>query len=85
MTLVKCLECGSDQDFDAAVGYCEQCGRKLPIPLKSGKHAARQKLREGGGDGQKVGTVNVAVTALLALAGLAAVIGLAVAIILSQF
>jgi len=29
MTLVKCLECGSEQDFEDAVGYCEQCGHKL--------------------------------------------------------
>jgi uncharacterized membrane protein YvbJ len=85
MTLVKCHECGSEQDFDTAVGYCEQCGRKLPVPLKSGNYAARKKLREGGGDGQKVGTVNVAITVLLALAGVSAVIGLAVAIIMSQF
>ncbi|HJZ89847.1 MAG TPA: hypothetical protein VKE40_03170 [Gemmataceae bacterium] len=83
MTLVKCLECGSAQDYDTAVGYCEQCGRKLPVPLKRGKDSVRQQLRHGTG-GNEVGVVNVTVTVVLGLALLAAVIAVAVLIIRSQ-
>jgi hypothetical protein len=83
MTLVKCLNCGSAQDYDVVVGYCEQCGRKLPVPLKRGKDTVRQQLRHGTG-GSEVGVVNVAITVVLALAGLAAVVAVAVVIIRSM-
>jgi uncharacterized membrane protein YvbJ len=84
MTLVKCLECGSEQDFEEAVGYCEQCGRKLPVPHRRGKDAARRKLLTDG-PAAEVGSANVAVTAVLFVAGLAAVLILAVLVLRSQF
>lgn len=84
MTLVKCLECGSEQDFEEAVGYCEQCGRKLPIPHKRGKDTARQKLLHDGGTAA-LGKANVAATVVIFLAGLAAVLTLSVLVIRSQF
>ncbi len=78
MTVVKCLNCGSEQDFEVAVGYCEQCGRKLPVPHVRGKDSARRQFLS-----QKkvseVGTTNVVVTAVLALAGL---IGLGAIVVL---
>jgi hypothetical protein len=84
MTLVKCLECGSEQDFEDAVGYCEKCGRKLPVPHKRGKDAVRRQLMA---DRRviEVGKANVAVTAALFLGGAAAVLTLAVLVIRSQF
>ena len=83
MTLVKCLECGAEQDFEDAVGYCEKCGRKLPVPHKRGKETARQKMQTGGTASQ-VGATNIVVTAVLAIAGLAAVITLITVVIRSQ-
>ena len=84
MTLVKCLECGSEQDFEDAVGYCEKCGRKLPVPHKRGKDAVRRKQRA---DNRSVAVrkANVAVTAGVFLAGAAAVLTLAVLVVRSQF
>jgi uncharacterized membrane protein YvbJ len=84
MTLVKCLECGSEQDFEEAVGYCEKCGRKLPIPHKRGKDTIRQQLRTARRVSE-VGRANVAVTIGVFLAGAAAIITLAVLVIRSQF
>ena len=83
MTLVKCLECGSEQDFEDAVGYCEKCGRKLPIPHKRGKDSARKTLQHGS-KAPEVGAANIIVTAVLAVAGLAGVITLITVIIRSQ-
>jgi hypothetical protein len=84
MTLVKCLDCGSEQDFESAVGYCEQCGRKLPVPHMRGKVSARRQfLAER--KTSDVGTTNVAVTAGVFLAGAAALITLAVLVLRSQF
>jgi len=84
MTLVKCLECGSEQDFEEAVGYCDNCGKKLPVPHKRGKETARQKMRHDGGSAT-VARANVAATAGIFLAGAAAVVTLAVLVIRSQF
>lgn len=84
MTLVKCLECGSEQDFEDAVGYCDNCGRKLPIPHKRGKETARRKLATEGRVAE-VGKANVAVTAGVFLAGAAAVLTLAILVVRSQF
>jgi uncharacterized membrane protein YvbJ len=84
MTLVKCLECGSDQDFEEAVGYCEQCGHKLPVPLHRGKTEARRKLMAESGS-VAVRQVNVLATAGVFLAGAAAVLTLAILVIRSQF
>jgi uncharacterized membrane protein YvbJ len=83
MTLVTCLECGSQQDFDEAVGYCENCGRKLPVPHKRGKDTIRKSLQHGP-KGPEVGTANIFVTAILAIAGLAGVITLITLVIRSQ-
>jgi hypothetical protein len=84
MTLVKCLECGSEQDFEEAVGYCDKCGRKLPVPHKRGQDAARRRLRSEGRVAE-VGKANVAVTAALFVGGAAAVLTLAVLVVRSQF
>lgn len=84
MTLVKCMECGAEQDFEDAVGYCEKCGRKLPIPHKRGKETARRKLQSQQRVAE-VGSTNVAVTAVAFLAGAAAVITLVVLVLRSQF
>ena len=84
MTLVKCLECGSDQDFEDAVGYCDQCGRKLPVPHKRGKETVRQKLMHDG-TAATLGKTNVAVTAGVFIAGAAAVLTLVVLVVRSQF
>jgi uncharacterized membrane protein YvbJ len=83
MTLVKCLECGSEQDFEDAVGYCEQCGKKLPVPHKRGKESARQKMRTEPHEAE-VGAANVVVTAVVAIGGLAAIVTLATLVIRSQ-
>ena len=83
MTLVKCLECGTEQDFEEAVGYCEKCGRKLPVPHKRGKETARQKMQTERTVSQ-VGAANVIVTAVLAVAVLAGIITLITFIIRSQ-
>jgi uncharacterized membrane protein YvbJ len=83
MMLVKCLECGSEQDFEEAVGYCEKCGKKLPVPLRRGKDSVRKKLQSDRPPSE-VGTANIFVTALLAIGGLAAVVTLATLIIRSQ-
>ena len=83
MTLVKCLECGSEQDFEEAVGYCEKCGRKLPIPHKRGKDSIRQQLRTERRVSD-VGKANVIVTIGVFLAGAAAIVTLAVLVIRSQ-
>ena len=70
MTVVKCFNCGSEQDFEFAVGYCDECGQKLPVPHVRGKTTARnQFLSEK--QGTEVGATNVVLTAVLALAGLA--------------
>jgi hypothetical protein len=83
MTLVKCLECGSEQDFEEAVGYCEQCGKKLPVPHKRGKETAlRQLLAEG--RTSDLGATNVAVTIGVFVAGAAALVTLAVLVVRSQ-
>ena len=84
MTLVKCLECGSEQDFEEAVGYCEQCGHKLPVPHKRGKDTARRKLMAETGS-VAVRKANVAVTVGVFLAGAAAVLTLTILVIQSQF
>jgi uncharacterized membrane protein YvbJ len=84
MTLVKCLECGSEQDFEDAVGYCEKCGRKLPVPHKRGKDTVRQQLRNERRSSD-LGKANVAVTVGVFLAGAAALITLAALVIRSQF
>ena len=83
MTLVKCLECGAQQDFDDAVGYCEQCGKKLPVPHKRGKETARQRMRADR-PAAEVGAANIVVTAVLAVAGLAGVVTLAILVIRNQ-
>lgn len=84
MTLVKCLECGSEQDFEEAVGYCDNCGHKLPVPHKRGKDTVRRKLMADTGPAA-VRSANVAVTAAVFLAGAAAVLTLAILVIRSQF
>lgn len=84
MTLVKCLECGSEQDFEDVVGYCEQCGRKLPIPHKRGKDAVRRRLMAETGS-VAVRKANVAVTAGVFLAGAVAVLTLVILVVRSQF
>lgn len=84
MTLVKCLECGSDQDFEEAVGYCEQCGHKLPVPLHRGKTDARRRLMAESGS-VAVRKANVLVTAGVFLAGAVAILTLVVLVIRSQF
>ena len=61
MTLVKCLECSSEQDYEEAVGYCEKCGHKLPVPHKRGKDTARRQLMTERAT-SNVGSANVAVT-----------------------
>jgi predicted amidophosphoribosyltransferase len=84
MTLVKCLECGSEQDFEDAVGYCERCGRKLPVPHKRGKDSVRQQFVAERRTAE-VGTTNAAVTAGVFVAGAAAVVTLVVLVLRSQF
>ena len=84
MTLVKCLECGSEQDFEDAVGYCESCGRKLPIPHKRGKDSVRRQFVAERRTAE-VGKTNAAVTAGVFVAGAAAVVTLAVLVLRSQF
>lgn len=84
MTLVKCLECGSEQDFEVAVGYCDECGHKLPVPHKRGKDSARRQLLAHPGD-MGVGKANVAVTVGAFVAGAAALATLAVLVLRSQF
>jgi len=84
MTLVKCLECGSEQDFEEAVGYCEKCGRKLPIPHKRGKDSIRKKMQSERRV-YDVSRANIAVTAILFLGGFAGIVTLAVLVIRSQF
>lgn len=75
MTSVKCFHCGSDQDFEDTVGYCEQCGHKLPVPHTRGKTSARQKFlaeqRQVGLSGR-----NLLITAGVLLAVVAGFIGL---------
>jgi uncharacterized membrane protein YvbJ len=83
MTLVTCLECGAQQDFEDAVGYCEQCGKKLPVPHRRGKETARQKMRDDR-PAAEVGATNIVLTAVLAIAGLAAVVTLAVLVLRNQ-
>jgi hypothetical protein len=84
MTLVKCLECNSEQDYEVAVGYCEQCGHKLPVPHKRGKDTVRRQLLTEHRTSD-VGTANVAVTVGVFLAGIAALATLAVLVLRSQF
>lgn len=84
MTLVKCLECGSEQDFEEAVGYCERCGRKLPVPHKRGKDTVRKKFQTERRVAE-VGRANIAVTAVIFLAGIAAIVTLVVLVVRSQF
>ena len=84
MTLVKCLECGSEQDFEEAVGYCDKCGRKLPVPHKRGKDSVRRRLLAETGS-VAVRKANVLVTVGVFVAGAAAVVTLAVLVIRSQF
>jgi uncharacterized membrane protein YvbJ len=84
MTLVKCLECGSEQDFEDAVGYCEQCGRKLPVPHKRGKDTVRKQLRNERRTSE-MGKANVALTIGVFAVGAAALITLATLVIRSQF
>ena len=74
----------SEQDFEEAVGYCEKCGRKLPIPHKRGKDSIRKKMQSERRVSE-VGRANVAVTAIVFLGGLAAIVTLAVLVIRSQF
>ena len=83
MILVKCLECGAEQDFEEAVGYCEKCGKKLPVPLRRGKDAARKPV-PAHAPASDVGVANIVVTAVVAIAGLAAIITLATLVIRSQ-
>lgn len=77
MTLVKCFNCGSEQDFEAAVGYCEQCGRKLPVPHRRGKVSARKQFMA---DQRQVGLnpANVRFTVILGVVGVLCVLGLVV-------
>ena len=84
MTVVKCFECGSEQDFEVAVGYCEQCGRKLPVPHLRGKTTARRAFLADKRTSE-VGTSNVAVTAGVFVAGVAALITVVVLVVRSQF
>jgi uncharacterized membrane protein YvbJ len=84
MTLVKCLECGSEQDFEDVVGYCEKCGHKLPVPHKRGKDSVRRQLAVERRTSD-VGKANVAVTIGVFVAGAVALITLATLVISSQF
>lgn len=84
MTSVKCLECGSDQDFEVAVGYCDQCGRKLPVPHMRGKVSARRQFMAERKTSD-LGTTNVAVTVGVLVAGATALLTLAVLVLRSQF
>jgi hypothetical protein len=83
MMLVKCLECGSEQDFEEAVGYCEKCGKKLPVPLRRGKDSVRKKLTNERPPAE-VGATNIFVTAILAIGVLAGIITLATLVIRNQ-
>jgi ribosomal protein L37E len=75
MTSVKCFHCGSDQDFEVTVGYCDNCGHKLPVPHTRGKNSARQKFmaeqRQIG-----LGGRNVILTVFIVVAVAAGFIGL---------
>ena len=84
MTLVKCLECGSEQDYEDAVGYCDKCGHKLPVPHKRGKDSVRRQMLTERRTSD-VGTTNVAVTIGVFVAGAAALVTLAALVIRSQF
>lgn len=84
MTLVKCLECGSEQDYEDVVGYCEKCGHKLPVPHKRGKDSVRRQLMTERKTSD-VGRTNVAVTVGVFVAGAAALVTLATLVIRSQF
>jgi uncharacterized membrane protein YvbJ len=84
MTLVKCLECGSEQDYEDVVGYCEKCGHKLPVPHKRGKDTVRRQLITERRTSD-VGRTNVAVTISVFVAGAAALVTLAALVIRSQF
>lgn len=84
MTLVKCLECGSEQDYEDVVGYCEKCGHKLPVPHKRGKDSVRRQMLTERRTSE-VGRANVAVTISVFVAGAAALVTLAALVIRSQF
>lgn len=84
MTLVKCLECGSEQDYEDVVGYCEKCGHKLPVPHKRGKDSVRRQMMTERRTSD-VGRTNVAVTVGVFVAGAAALVTLATLVIRSQF
>ena len=84
MTLVKCLECGSEQDFEDVVGYCDKCGHKLPVPHKRGKDSVRRQMATERRTSE-VGRANVAMTVGVFVAGVAALITLAALVISSQF
>jgi uncharacterized membrane protein YvbJ len=84
MTLVKCLECGSEQDYEDVVGYCEKCGHKLPVPHKRGKDTVRRQMLTERRTSD-VGRTNVAVTISAFVAGAAALVTLAALVIRSQF
>lgn len=70
MTSVHCFHCGSEQDFEDTVGYCEQCGHKLPIPHTRGKTSARQKFhaeQRGTGLSARNGVITLAILGAVVL------------------
>ncbi len=83
MTLSKCLNCGLEQDFEGSVGYCEGCGKKLPIPHIRGKDSARKQFLAERRTAE-VGASNAFVTVLLALGGLAGIGTIVFLIVRSQ-
>jgi DNA-directed RNA polymerase subunit RPC12/RpoP len=45
MSLVKCPNCGFNNDPDQAAGYCDECGRKLPgiyVPVRASSYRAAE-------------------------------------------
>jgi hypothetical protein len=44
MSTVKCLYCDSEADPDVTAGYCEECGKKLPLGKLTTSHSARSRV-----------------------------------------
>lgn len=77
MTLIRCLDCGLEQDYEVAVGYCDKCGRKLPVPPPRHKGEPR-KLSAASGVVSELSSGNVAATVVV---GLVIAIGLAALVV----
>ncbi len=69
MFTVKCLHCGSEANPEATAGYCEDCGKKLPLGQHlTTSHSARSRIRA---ELERQGTPdwNVRLTGLLFVLG----------------